>query len=138
MPKESGLNPFKKVTNKVMEKAGFYAPFKEADPEADKKEKMIKEITEWVKTKQREWGGRAFNPEPNPHMRPYARGFSYVDLGEALRELGIGETNRLENIFDQMIKNAIDIDPTWPDIKEMRKLKSYLDEINSINQKQKK
>ena len=56
------------------------------------------------------------------YIKPYARGLNYVDFGEALRKLQYGDREDALNILDQMTKKAIEIDPSWPDIKVMQEI----------------
>ena len=100
----------------------------EKEKNIQEKEKKVQEIKNFFTKKANEFHGRAFGG-PDNYRRPYAKGLTDVDFGEALREFEFGKKYRVIHILDSMISEAIGIDPSWPDIKLMKKLRSYVDEV---------
>jgi hypothetical protein len=97
--------------------------------EKEKGEKM-KKIDSFFKTKMIEFSC-IDDIKNSMYLKPYARGFNDVDFGEALRKLQYGDREEALNILNQMIKKAIQIDPTWPDIKEMESIRSFIEEATN-------
>lgn len=106
-------NPFKKVFGKKEEKS-------------EEKEKYIKleRISNFFNKKITESRYSAFdtNKANNLVSKEYAKGFTDIVLGEALRELGVGQKSNLLKILNTMVEKATVIDSNSPDIKEMQEL----------------
>jgi len=104
---------------------------KEKMPVEESKEMKEERVTNFFKQKMKETTFTSYNLKKsvfdeekslkdNVYKKPYAQAYSYVDFGEALREIGVGQTETAINLLNEMINKAIQIDPTWPDIEEMR------------------
>ncbi len=100
----------------------FFKMFQKKDNSAEDAVKLkMQKIDNFFKKKMDEFS--SVNDIPNDmYIKPYARGFNYVDFGEALRKLQYGDKGDALNILNQMRDKAISIDPSWPDIKVMQEI----------------
>jgi len=97
------------------------------------KSEQIKEISEWVNKRLKDWDQTAFGQKNgNDYIRPYTKGFNAIAIEGAFQELQKGNKKPLSEMLDTMIEKAIAIDPSFPDIKEMQGLRGYLYNIDKL------